>query len=112
MTLRLGGLRLPAAGGAYFRLLPYALVRAALRQCERCGVPGTFYIHTWEVDPEQPRLDVSWLTRVRHYGGLQWTLQRLDRLLTEFRFTAIRDTLTSLPTSQQRATLVLSEANS
>ena len=116
MTLRWGGLRLPAAGGAYFRLLPYGVVRAAFRQCERRGVPGTFYIHTWEVDPDQPRLDVSLLTRVRHYGGLRRTLPRLDRLLTEFRFTAVRNTLTGLPTArptgQQPGTVVLSGATS
>jgi len=70
-TLRWCGLRLPAAGGAYFRLLPYGVVRTAFRQCERRGVPGTFYIHPWELDPDQPRLDVSWLTRARHYGGLR-----------------------------------------
>ena len=90
-TLRVGGVRLPAAGGAYFRLLPYALVQAALRQCERRGVPGTFYIHPWEIDPEQPRLAVSRLTRLRHYGGLRHTASRLERLLSEFRFTTIRD---------------------
>ncbi len=92
-TLRWCGLRLPAAGGAYFRLLPYGIVRAAFRQCERCGVPGTFYIHPWEIDPAQPRLDVSWLTRLRHYGGLARTAGRLERLLAEFRFTAVRDTV-------------------
>ncbi len=95
-TLRWCGLRLPAGGGAYFRLLPYGLVRTALRQCERRGVPGTFYIHPWELDPAQPRLRVSWLTRVRHYGGLRRTAQRLDRLLTDFRFTAVRDTVAAL----------------
>jgi polysaccharide deacetylase family protein (PEP-CTERM system associated) len=92
-TLRWCGLRLPAAGGAYFRLLPYGVVRAALQQCERVGVPGTFYIHPWEIDPAQPRLDVSWLTRLRHYGGLGRTAGRLERLLAEFRFTAVRDTV-------------------
>jgi len=92
-TLDWCGLRLPAAGGAYFRLFPYGVVRAALRQCERRGVPGTFYIHPWELDPAQPRLDVSWLTRLRHYGGLRRTAQRIERLLSEFRFTAVRDTL-------------------
>ena len=95
-TLQWCGVRLPAAGGAYFRLLPYTLVRVAFRQCERRGAPGTFYIHPWEVDPAQPRLAVSWLTRVRHYGGLRRTAQRLGRLLTEFRFTAIRDTVAAL----------------
>jgi polysaccharide deacetylase family protein (PEP-CTERM system associated) len=95
-TLSWCGLRLPAAGGAYFRLLPYGVVRAAFRQGDRCGVPGTFYIHPWELDPAQPRLDVSWLTRVRHYGGLRGTAQRLERLLTEFQFTAIRDTVATM----------------
>ena len=88
-TLQLWGLRLPAAGGAYFRLFPYGIARAALRQCERRGASGTFYIHPWEVDPEQPRFDVPWSTRLRHYGGLRGTAGRLDRLLAEFRFTAI-----------------------
>lgn len=90
-TLRVGGMLLPAAGGAYFRLLPYSLVQAALRQCVRRGVPGTFYIHPWEIDPDQPRLAVSRLTRLRHYGGLRRTASRLGRLLGEFRFTAIRN---------------------
>src|SRR5690349_24316094 len=95
-TLRRWGPQLPAGGGAYFRLLPYGLTRSALRDCERRGVPGTFYIHPWELDPEQPRLDVPWLTQVRHYGGLGRTLPRLRRLLDEFRFTAIGDTVARL----------------
>jgi polysaccharide deacetylase family protein (PEP-CTERM system associated) len=95
-TLRWCGLQLPAAGGAYFRLLPYAMIRAALRQCERRGVPGTFYIHPWELDPGQPRVAVPWLTRVRHYGGLRRTAERLGHLLAEFRFGPVRDSLAAL----------------
>jgi polysaccharide deacetylase family protein (PEP-CTERM system associated) len=96
-TLRWAGLRLPAAGGGYFRHLPYAVVRTALRQCERRHAPGTFYIHPWEIDPDQPRLDVPWLTRARHYRGLRGTVPRLERLLTEFRFVPIRETMVALP---------------
>jgi polysaccharide deacetylase family protein (PEP-CTERM system associated) len=92
-TLRWCGMQLPAAGGAYFRLFPYSLVQAAFRQSERRGVPGTFYIHPWEIDPAQPRFDVPWLTRVRHYGGLRRTARNLGRLLREFRFTAVCDTV-------------------
>lgn len=92
-TLRWMGLNFSAAGGAYFRLLPYGVTQAALRQCERRGEPGTFYIHPWELDPDQPRVDVPWLTRLRHYGGLERTEARLRRLLAEFRFVAIEDTL-------------------
>jgi hypothetical protein len=61
-------------------------VRRALRECARRGAPGTFYLHPWEIDPGQPRLPVSWLTRIRHYTGLARTEARLERLLTEFRF--------------------------
>jgi polysaccharide deacetylase family protein (PEP-CTERM system associated) len=88
-TLRRAGLNLPAAGGAYFRLLPPLLVRAALRDAERRGQPGTFYLHPWEIDPDQPRFDVPVLTRLRHYGGLAGTWRRLERLVEEFRFTSI-----------------------
>lgn len=96
-TISLWGMRVPAGGGAYFRLLPYALVRSALREAERRGEPSTFYIHPWELDPGQPRLDVPMATRIRHYGGLAGTRSRLERLLTEFRFGPIADTVTGLP---------------
>ncbi len=88
-TLRRLGANLPAAGGAYFRIFPYRLVQQALRDCDRAGLPGTFYIHPWEVDPDQPRIPVSRTTRFRHYTGLHRTLPRLRRLLSEFRFTSI-----------------------
>lgn len=92
-TLRLGGVNFPAAGGAYFRLFPYQLVQAAFRQAERRGEPGTFYIHPWELDTEQPRIRVPWTSGVRHYTGLQRTIPRLRRLLSEFRFQPIARTL-------------------
>lgn len=92
-TLRFASAVLPAGGGAYLRLLPYQLVHAALASAEGRGVPATFYIHPWELDPEQPRLDVPLLTRIRHYGGLDRTGPRLQRLLTRFAFQPIAETL-------------------
>ncbi len=87
-TITCAGLRIPAAGGAYFRHFPYSLIRRAFREHTASGIPALFYIHPWEVDPEQPRLRTSWLTRARHYGGLGKTLPRLEQLLSEFRFTS------------------------
>ncbi len=56
-TLRLFGRNLPASGGGYFRLLPYALSRWLLRRVNaRDGQPAIFYFHPWEIDPEQPRV--------------------------------------------------------
>jgi hypothetical protein len=82
------GLRVPTAGGGYFRHFPYALTRRAFRACAAAGSPGVFYIHPWEVDADQPRMPVPWLARVRHYRGITRTLERLDRLLSDFRFTS------------------------
>ncbi len=92
-TLRRAGVSFPAAGGAYFRIFPYALVHAAFDDCERRDMPGTFYVHPWELDPTQPRLRVPWHAALRHYTGLHRTEPRLRRLLRDFRFTAIEDTV-------------------
>jgi len=49
--------------------------------------PCVFYIHPWEIDPDQPRQHaVSRLSRWRHYTNLDVTKARLERLLGEFRW--------------------------
>ena len=83
-----GPVRVPA-GGAFFRLLPYAVTARALRQAERAGRRATFYLHPWEGDHGQPRLPVGLRTRIRHYGGARAVGPRLERLLAGFRFTSI-----------------------
>ena len=98
-TLRWMGLNLPAAGGAYFRIFPYALTRAAFAGCARNGVPGVFYVHPWELDPAQPRIPAPLVSRVRHYAGLHRTHSRLDRLLREFSFVSIRSVLPTIAVS-------------
>ena len=46
---------LPAGGGGYFRLLPYAVSRALIRRVNEVDRrPGVFYFHPWEIDPAQP----------------------------------------------------------
>ncbi len=80
-TLRRGGFNLPAAGGAYFRLLPYGSSAAPYAMPKPAGVPGTFYIHPWEYDPGQPRVRVPLLTRIRHYGRQGAVFGRLQRLV-------------------------------
>jgi hypothetical protein len=39
------GVQVPVSGGGYFRILPYWLTRAGLKQIERRGRPATFYLH-------------------------------------------------------------------
>jgi len=96
-TARILGCRLPVAGGGYFRLLPYWLSRWGLASINRRELqPFIFYLHPWEVDPEQPRVSASWLSRFRHYTNLGKCEERLRRLLGEFRFGGARDGLVQL----------------
>jgi polysaccharide deacetylase family protein (PEP-CTERM system associated) len=86
-TVRLGPLNLPVAGGGYFRILPYAWTRWGIaRVNSEEQQAAVFYIHPWEIDPDQPRLQAGWLGRFRHYRNLEKTEDRLRSLLTDFRF--------------------------
>jgi polysaccharide deacetylase family protein (PEP-CTERM system associated) len=88
-TVRLFGRNFPAAGGGYFRLLPYAVTRAALRRAgNELRTSCVFYLHPWEIDPGQPRqLQAPLRSRLRHYVNLSRTEERLRRLLKDFRWT-------------------------
>ncbi|HEY2036844.1 MAG TPA: XrtA system polysaccharide deacetylase [Steroidobacteraceae bacterium] len=92
---RFFGMRIPVSGGGYFRILPYWLTRAGLRQINRrAGTPFTFYLHPWEIDPGQPRVKVNALSRFRHYTNLDRCESRLRRLLGQFTFAPAIDVLT------------------
>jgi polysaccharide deacetylase family protein (PEP-CTERM system associated) len=90
-TVKVLGQHLPCAGGGYFRLLPYGVFRWALRRVNREGLPAVFYLHPWEIDPGQPRIEAPWLSRFRHYTNLHRTAARLEALLQDFRWTTMAD---------------------
>jgi polysaccharide deacetylase family protein (PEP-CTERM system associated) len=92
-TWRVLGRNLPIAGGAYFRILPYAVTRAGLRSINRQGHPAVFYIHPWEVDPDHPRIPLPRRIAATHYANLRRTEPRLERLLRDFRFAPMREVL-------------------
>jgi polysaccharide deacetylase family protein (PEP-CTERM system associated) len=100
------GVQVPVSGGGYFRILPYWVTRAGLKQInEKAGRPFTFYLHPWEVDPEQPRVKVGALSRFRHYTNLHRCEARLRRVLGDFRFGTMRQVLEQrglLITAKQR----------
>jgi polysaccharide deacetylase family protein (PEP-CTERM system associated) len=87
-TISLFGIHLPCSGGGYFRLWPYAMSRWALRRINlQEGRPCIFYVHPWELDPDQPRIGgISLKSRVRHYTNLNRVQERLRLLLREFRW--------------------------
>jgi polysaccharide deacetylase family protein (PEP-CTERM system associated) len=90
------GSRFPVAGGGYFRLLPYAVTRWAIRHLnQREYQPAIVYLHPWELDLDQPRLGVDWLTQLRHSVNTHTTESKLRRLMGDFRFAPVRKVLAS-----------------
>ncbi len=85
-TWRALGRNWPVGGGGYFRLLPLWATRGALASLEKDGRPAALYLHPWELDPDQPRVEVAPFARFRHYLNLERTLPRLEALLGHFRF--------------------------
>lgn len=85
-TLALLGRNLPAAGGGWFRLMPYALSRWMLQRVNaQDQAPCMFYFHPWEMDAGQPRQSgLSTRTRFRHYVNLQRMPGRMKKLLNDF----------------------------
>jgi polysaccharide deacetylase family protein (PEP-CTERM system associated) len=87
-SLPLFGRNLPCAGGGYFRLLPLAYSKWAIRRINRREqMPAIFYFHPWELDPDQPRVEgISAKTRFRHYVNLHRFESRLTSMLRAFRW--------------------------
>ena len=90
-TIRIGPVRLAIAGGGYFRLYPYWILRNLLKRTAAEGHPLIMYLHPWELDPDQPRMQGPLVSRVRHYLNLRKTEARLQQLVTDFRFASIRE---------------------
>ena len=88
-TFRVLGQSIPVAGGGYFRLYPYWLSRFFYQKINQNAAPFVFYLHPWEIDPEQPKVNASLLSQFRHYNNLDKGYQRLSRLLTDFSFTTM-----------------------
>jgi polysaccharide deacetylase family protein (PEP-CTERM system associated) len=90
------GQTIPIAGGGYFRLYPYFLSRFFYRNRVKKNDPFVFYLHPWEIDPDQPKVDVSWFSKFRHYNNLDKCADRLSQLLTEFDFMTMHEHIQSL----------------
>lgn len=95
-TYKLLGQTLPVAGGGYFRLYPYWLTEFFYRSINKHSQPFVFYLHPWEIDPQQPRVKASWLSEFRHYNNLHKCESRLVKLLNRFKFATMHQKLRSL----------------
>jgi polysaccharide deacetylase family protein (PEP-CTERM system associated) len=91
-SIRLNGRNLPASGGGYFRLLPYAVSRWSIRRVNNTdGQPAVFYCHPWEIDPTQPKVtQANVKARFRHYVNQSQMLGKIDRLLSSFQWGTVQ----------------------
>ena len=80
--------KLPAGGGGYFRLLPYALSRWMMERVNQVDQQSAiFYFHPWEIDPGQPRpAGASMKSRFRHYVNLDRMEGRIAQLTRDFKW--------------------------
>lgn len=92
-TYKVFGQMLPVAGGGYFRLYPYWLSRHFYKNINKNKKPFVFYMHPWEIDPNQPRIKASWFSEFRHYNNLEKSETRLARLISEFSFSTMKNIL-------------------
>lgn len=92
-TARVLGMNIPAAGGGYFRQFPYPVFKALFKQASTGNTqPQMFYLHPWEIDPDQPRYNnASWFSRFRHYTNLDRCHGRLEQLVQDFNFGTVSE---------------------
>lgn len=92
-TLPVMGKNIPVSGGGFFRLYPYPFTRWAIgRVNARDGIPYMFYLHPWEIDPDQPRQQqIPLKTRFRHYLNLKRVEGRLGAMLRDFEWASVAD---------------------
>jgi hypothetical protein len=92
-----GPVHLPIAGGGYFRILPTRGRGGGIRRLNEVErlLPAIFYLHPWEIDPDQLRLSAA-PQLVPPLPQPPRPRRRLRSLVREFRF----PTMISLPQAQ------------
>lgn len=87
------GVNVPFAGGGYFRLLPYGVVRRLTRSINRAGRRVVFYFHPWEMDSGIPRMKLGFSRGLRSYVNIAANARKFSALLGDFRFMPVREAL-------------------
>jgi polysaccharide deacetylase family protein (PEP-CTERM system associated) len=104
------GLRLPACGGGYFRLFPFAYTRFLVRSIHRRGYGAVFYLHPAEIESPAPLaplpeglsaeeirlIEQSHRSQVKNRRRVE---PKVRALLSAYRFTTISEALGGIPQS-------------
>jgi len=93
--VKLLNINIPCGGGGYLRLYPYFVFKKLVEICNKNDRPLIFYLHPWEIDHNQPKINIPMVKKFRHYNNLDKTFHRLEQLLQDFKFSSISNILKS-----------------
>ncbi len=86
------GLKVPVAGGAYFRFYPGFIHRMLLRSVARTRRTPVLYFHPWEIDSINISSRMNLFQRVRqHHNSGQNTILKLRKILKYYRGITLRE---------------------
>jgi len=96
-SLNILNLAIPWGGGAYFRILPLSIFKIGVKRIITQKNYYNFYIHPWEFDPKQPRVNgLPAIAKFKHYYGLSKTEDKLKQFLNWFKFMRIIDFISKI----------------
>jgi len=96
---KIGKLNIIFSGGGYFRILPYWVIKQMMKKSEYVMT----YFHPRDFDPEQPIIkELSNIRKIKSYVGLKTAFDRLERLITDFKFIDINEAESSIDWSKQK----------
>ena len=85
-NMTLGKRVFPWGGGGYFRLMPFPVFMWGVKRLLKNRDGYIFYIHPWEIDPEQPRVgEASLFSKFKHYTGIRQNFSNLSKFLDYLR---------------------------
>ncbi len=86
--------RVPFCGGFFLRALPYRFIRWCIHRInQKESQPAIIYLHPWEIDVDIPRLDLGLKETFIKYVNIAQAESKLRRLLEEFRFVSVAESL-------------------
>lgn len=91
-SLKLAGIKVPVAGGAYLRFYPGCVHRLMLKMVSDTGATPVLYFHPWEIDNFNVSSSMSMIQRLRqHHNSGRNTIAKLRKILRKYRGVTLRE---------------------
>jgi polysaccharide deacetylase family protein (PEP-CTERM system associated) len=92
-SIRIFWEHIPFSGGLPLRLVPYFYIVSTIKRINKNGFPVLAYMHPWEFDAEQPKIDLPLSRRFMHYFNIRVAPRKIEGLLRHFRFASVKEVL-------------------